>query len=153
MLAYLIDMRRRAGQFVGRFVGSLMLLATLGFVQQSAMIAVSQATAVRGAAPQPAVILGGSVHVHDNLGAVVHLHGGDNSAGHVHDPVDKDQHDDDEGGFTQCWSLGCTSAIIPTIDACAIPLETGTVQALLRNRPDSIDPAGLIRPPSTPSII
>ena len=152
MLAYLIDMRRRAGQFFGRFASSLMLLATVGFVQQGAMIAVSQAAAVRGVMPQPAVILSGPIHVHDKLGAFVHLHGGDNSPGHVHGPADKDHHDDEEGGVTQCWSLGCASAILPAFDAFANPVEIGSVQALLQNRPEGIDPAGLIRPPSTPSI-
>ena len=60
------------------------------------MIVVSQAAAAAGSMPEPAVILGGPVHLHDNLAGHVHAHGGDNAAGHVHGAPDPDHDDADE---------------------------------------------------------
>ena len=52
-----------------RVASAIMLAAMAAFVQQGAMIAASQAAAAGGFMPQPATMLSGPVHLHDNLGA------------------------------------------------------------------------------------
>ena len=146
-------MRLRAEQFLGRIATSLMLLAVAAFVQQGAMIVASQVAAFSGAMPQPAVVIAGTVHLHDNLAGHVHSHTGDNAAGHVHHHADHDDHDADETGKTLLWSLAGTSAVMPMIEACAVSFA---LSDLIRGRPqsrlDGVEPDGLSRPPSTPSI-
>src|SRR5262245_43411855 len=71
------------------------LLAMVAFVQQSAIIAASQALASAGSMIDPAVTLSGSVHYHSSLARHVHVHGGHHSVGHVHDTADID-HPTDE---------------------------------------------------------
>src|SRR5262249_38801999 len=50
----------------------MMLVAMGAFVQQGTMIAVSQAMASGGFMPQPATMLSGPVHFHDNLAVNMH---------------------------------------------------------------------------------
>ena len=64
-----------------------MLVATAAFVQQGAMIAASQAAASSGFMPQPATMLTGSVHFHDDLAVNLHVHGVHEGAGNVHGPA------------------------------------------------------------------
>jgi hypothetical protein len=78
-------MRFRLHAHLRRIASGLMLLAIFAFVQQSAMIAASQALASAGSMSDPAVTLSGSVHYHNDLARHVHVHGGHDSVGHVHD--------------------------------------------------------------------
>ena len=92
-------------------------------------------------------------HLHDNLAGNVHSHGGDNAAGHVHDHADHDDHDADEAGKTLLWSLAGTSVVIPIIEACVVSFALlDLIRALPQGRLDGVEPDGLSRPPSTPSI-
>src|SRR6266487_399325 len=91
-----------------RIASSLMLLALVAFVQQSAMIVSSDALASAGSMSDPAVTLSGSVHYHSSLARHVHVHG--SSVGHVHKTADID-HDSDEPS-TPLWSLGGASAVM-----------------------------------------
>ena len=146
-------MRLRSCLDVRRFASRLMLLAMAAFVQQAAMIAASQARASAGIIPDPAIVLSGPVHVHDRLAGHVHVHGGTNAAGHVHGAVDHDDDDDTDGaGHTPIWSLGCTSAVIPMIGVSAVSLEAVRLDDCRHQHGEGIEPAGLSRPPSTPSI-
>src|SRR6266566_3006968 len=86
-----------------RIASGLMLLAMVAFIQQSAMIAASQALASAGSMADPAVTLSGSVHYHNSLARHVHIHGSHDSIGHIHNTVDID-HDDEAS--TPLWSLG-----------------------------------------------
>ncbi len=81
-----------------------MLAAAVAFVQQGAMIIVSQAAAFAGSMPEPAVVLSGKVHIHDQLAGHVHMHSGRNTPGHVHNAADLDD-DDADAGKTLFWSL------------------------------------------------
>jgi hypothetical protein len=119
-----------------------MLLAIFAFVQQSAMIAASQALASAGSMSDPAVTLRGSVHYHNDLARHVHVHGGHDSVGHVHDTAD----------ITPLWSLGCTSAVIPVTAISAVSFEIVRAAERPHVRLEGIEPDGLNRPPSTPSI-
>jgi hypothetical protein len=130
-----------------------MLLAIAAFVQQGAMIAVSQAAAAVGSMPHAAVILSGPVHLHDKLAGHVHVHGDDKAAGHVHDTADLDQHDADDIGNGSFWSLGCTCAVVPMAGGCAVSFELASaVECRRQDLLDGVEPDGLIRPPSIPSI-
>jgi hypothetical protein len=136
-----------------RIVGSLMLLAMAAFVQQGAMIAMSQAAAAFGSMPYPAVSLYGFVHVHDNLAGHVHTHGGDHAIGHVHSGFDPDDDHADDVGNAPFWSLGSTTAFTSGLGLLAAPLSVGlTVDLLPENLRTGIEPPGLSRPPSIPSI-
>src|SRR5215471_20091988 len=102
-----------------RIASALMLLATMAFVQQSAMIVASQASASAGSLSDPAVTLSGSLHYHNSLARHVHMHG--SSAGHIHKTTDID-HDSDKT-HAPIWSLGCMSAVMPVIAVSAASLE------------------------------
>ena len=129
-----------------RMASSLMLLAMLGFVQQGAMIAASQARASAGSMIDPAVTLSGPVHYHDNLARHVHVHGSHNSVGHVHNTADIDD------ANTPFWSLGGASAVIPVMGVSAVSFVIVRADERPHVRLEGIRPDGLNRPPSTPSI-
>jgi hypothetical protein len=130
-----------------------MLLGMMAFVQQTTMIAASQARASAGIMLDPAIPLSGSIHVHDSLAGHVHLHGGTNTAGHVHGALDRDDDDDSDGlPHTPVWSLGCTTAVIPAIVVSAISLEAARLATCCHETGDGTEPDSLTRPPSTPSI-
>jgi hypothetical protein len=129
-----------------RIVSSLMLLAMVAFVHQSAMIAASEALASAGSMSDPAVTLSGSVHYHNDLARHVHVHGSHNSVGHVHDTADIDE------ANTPLWTLGCTSAVIPATAISSVSFETIRSAQRPHVRLEGIRPDGLTRPPSTPSI-
>jgi hypothetical protein len=131
-----------------RVASGLMLLAMGAFVQQSAMIVASEALASAGSMTDPAVTLGGSVHYHNSLARHVHLHG--NAAGHVHKTAEID-HDSDEAS-TPFWSLGGSSAVIPVMAASPVSFEIVRADERPDVRLEGIEPDGLNRPPSTPSI-
>jgi hypothetical protein len=129
-----------------------MLAATAAFVQQGAMIAASQAAASGGFMPQPATMLSGSVHCHDNLAGNVHVHGGHNGAGHVHGPADLDHDETDEEGTAPIWSVGHTPAVMPAPACAALCDRASAAEGLPHGRLDGVEPDGLSRPPSTPGI-
>jgi hypothetical protein len=130
-----------------------MLLAMAAFVQQASMIGASQARASAGLMPDPAIALSGPIHVHDGLAGHVHVHGGTNAAGHVHGALDHDDDDDTDGPtHTLTWSLGCTSAVLPLIEVAPVPFEAARLGQCRHQRGEGVEPAGLSRPPSTPSI-
>jgi hypothetical protein len=136
-----------------RIATSLMVLAVGAFLQQGAMIAVSAVVAGTGSMPEPAVILAGPVHLHDNLAGHVHVHGGDSRAGHVHHTADLDHDDSDAAVKIPFWSLSSTSAVLAIWTACAVSFDVvSTVERLPDGHLDGIEPDGLNRPPSTPSI-
>jgi hypothetical protein len=143
-------MRFRLYPCLPRLASFLMLLAMIAFVQQSGMIAASQALASAGSMSDPAVTLSGTVHYHNNLARHVHTHGSHNSVGHVHDTADID-HAPDEAN-APLWSLGCTSAVIPVVGICTISFEVVRADDRPHVRLDGIEPDGMSRPPSTPSI-
>ena len=125
-----------------------MLLATLAFVQQSAMIVASQALASAGSMSDPAITLSGSVHYHNSLARHVHMHG--SSAGHVHKTTDID-HDSDKT-HAPFWSLGSTSAVMPVMGILAVSFQVVRAHERPYVHPEGIEPDELNRPPSTPSI-
>jgi hypothetical protein len=130
-----------------------MLLAMAAFMQQATVIAASQARASVGIMPDPAIPLSGALHVHDGVAGHVHVHGGTNAAGHVHSAVNPDDDDDADGtGHPPIWSLGCTSAVIPLIGVSAVAFEAVRVGECRHEYGEGVEPAGLNRPPSTPSI-
>src|SRR5262245_43405555 len=141
-------MRLRTGsQLVRRIATGLMLLAALAFVQQGALISASLAAAVTGFMPDPAVVLDGAIHFHDNLAQHVHVHAGDNQAGHVHSAADHDHDDADETGATLLWTLGCSSAVMPTLQTCPALLEiVGDLSPAPQTRARGVEPDGLTRP-------
>ena len=129
-----------------------MLVAMVAFVQQGAMIAASQAAASGGFMPQPATMLSGSVHFHDHLAVNVHVHGGDKGAGHVHGPADLDHDDSDEAMKAPVCSVGHTCAVLPAVAHAVLCDIVRAVECLPQERLDGVEPDGLSRPPSTPSI-
>jgi hypothetical protein len=141
-------MRFRLHARLRRIASGLMLLAIFAFVQQSAMIAASQALASAGSMSDPAVTLNGPVHYHNSLARHVHVHG--SPAGHVHKAANTD-HDSDEAN-TPLWSLCCTSAVIPVTAISAVSFEIARAAEPPHVRLEGIRPDGLTRPPSTPSI-
>jgi hypothetical protein len=143
-------MRFRLHARLRRIASGLMLLAMFAFVQQSAMIAASQALASAGSMSDPAVTLNGPVHYHNSLARHVHIHGGHDSVGHVHDTADID-HDIDDAN-TPFWTLGCASAVIPVMAISTFSFDIVRAAERLRVRLEGIRPDGLTRPPSTPSI-
>ncbi|WP_458760893.1 hypothetical protein ACSVBT_08985 [Afipia sp. TerB] len=129
-----------------------MFLAISAFLLQNVVISVSQASALSGVLPEPAVVLNGSMHYHGHLAGHVHDHDGDSAEGHVHSPSAPD-HDDDSGFAPSFSALFGVFVATPEFNALAHPSEfIGLVQMLQSEKADGIDPAALIRPPSTPSI-
>src|SRR5262245_30468669 len=128
---------------IRRLANGLMLLAALAFVQQGTLIGASQAAALAGSMPDPAVVLDGAIHFHDGLARHVHVHGGDNKPGHVHHAAHHDDHvhhaayhddhvqhaahhdddDLDDSGQLVFWSLSCPVAVMPIVGTCSVPLE------------------------------
>jgi len=136
-----------------RIATSLMVLAVGAFLLQGALIAVSQVEAATGSMPEPAVMLAGPVHLHDNLAGHVHAHGGDNGVGHVHHRADVGHDDSDVAVKIPFWSLATTSAVLPMWTACAVSFDVvSTVERAPDGHLDGIEPDGLNRPPSTPSM-
>jgi hypothetical protein len=129
-----------------------MLAGMAAFIQQGAMITASQAAASGGFMPQPATMLSGSVHFHDDLAGNLHVHGGDNWAGHVHGPADLDHDESDEGGPAPISSVGYTCAVLPAVVYAVLYDVVNGAECLPHNRLDGVEPDGLSRPPSTPSI-
>ena len=129
-----------------RIASGLMLLAMFAFVQQSAVIAASQALASAGSMSDPAVTLSGSVHYHNDLARHVHVHGGHDSVGHVHDTADIDE------ASTPLWTLCCTSGVLPVTALSAVSFVIVRADERPHVRLEGIRPDGLTRPPSTPSI-
>jgi hypothetical protein len=130
-----------------------MLVAMLLFVQQAAMIAVSQALASVGVMGDPAVALSGPAHFHDGLAGHIHVHGGKNAAGHVHKAADPDNDDDVNGAdHAPIWSFGYTSAVIPLMEAWAPGFKILCVDQCSHESGEGFAPDGMQRPPSTPSM-
>ena len=147
-------MRTRRTFDLRRIASGLMLLAAFAFVLQGALVGVSQAAAVLGVMPGPAVALSGETHYHGGLARQAHVHDtSDKAAGHRHVPSDADQQQSDDEATTTLWSLGCTSGVIPIGAACSLALEsTSTVWHLPNDYIAAAEPDGLTRPPCTPSI-
>ena len=141
----------RSCPYLRRIASGLMLLGMVAFVQQGAMIAASQALASIGSMPDPAVTLRGLVHYHNDMAGHVHVHGGGSAAGHIHKTADLDHQDTDEA-HTPFWSLGCTSAVIPAMPVCTVSFVAVSADEGAHVHLKGVDPAGLNRPPSTPSI-
>jgi hypothetical protein len=129
-----------------------MFLAMSAFLLQNVVISVSQASALSGVLPEPAVVLNGSMHYHGHLAGHVHDHDGDTAEGHVHSPSVPDHGDD--GGFAPSFSaLFAAFVAVPGFTTLAHPSDfIGLVQLPRSEKADGIDPGALIRPPSTPSI-
>src|SRR5262245_20897735 len=129
-----------------------MLAAMVSFVQQGAMIAASQAAASGGFMPQPATMLSGPVHVHDNLAVNLHVHDGDKGARHVHSPADLDHDDSDEAIKAPVCSVGHTCAVMPAVAYTVVCGVGRPAEHPPCDRLDGVEPDGLSRPPSTPGI-
>jgi hypothetical protein len=131
-----------------------MLLAMLLFVQQAAIITVSQALASIGLMRDPAVVLNGPAHFHGGLAGNVHVHGDKNGVGHVHNAVDTDDDDDDVNGagHAPIWSFGYTAAVIPPMNASALAFKVIYVGQCHHERGEGVEPDGMQRPPSTPNM-
>jgi hypothetical protein len=129
-----------------------MLAGMAAFIQQGAMIAASQAAASGGFMPQPATMLSGSVHFHDELAGNLHVHGGHKGAGHVHGPADVDHDDSDEGRTAPICSIGHACAVMPAAAYAVLCHVVRAAEHLPHNRLDGVEPDGLSRPPSTPGI-
>lgn len=126
-----------------------MVVAISAFVLQGTLISISQAKAVVGAMPEPAVTVSGSVHFHDQLAGHVHDHGGDSAEGHIHDGPDLDN----GGGLSQSWNLFGASIDVPAYVAFGRAFDLlGAVDLPACQVTDGVEPGGLIRPPSTLSI-
>lgn len=129
-----------------------MFLAISAFLLQNVVISVSQASALSGVLPEPAVVLNGSMHYHGHLAGHVHEHDGSSGEGHVHSPSTPD-HDDDSGFAPSVSTLFGVFVALPVFMALAHPSDfIGLVQLLRSEKADGIDPGALTRPPSTPSI-
>lgn len=129
---------------------TFMFLAISALLLQNVVISVSQAAALSGILPEPAVVLNSSMHYHGHLAGHVHEHDGDSGEGHVHSPSAPD----DDGGFAPSVStLFGVFAALPVFTALAHPSDfIGLVQLPRSEKADGIDPGALTRPPSTPSI-
>jgi hypothetical protein len=158
-------MRLRSSRYFRRVGASIMLAALAAFLLQTAMIIVSEAAASTGSMPQPAVVLSGPVHFHDHLAGNVHSHGGNVAAGHVHHHAlhddhhvhhhavhDDDDHDVDQPTNVLLGSFACTCAVLPAPIACAIVVAVVTDGEVAPEHLVGVEPDGLSRPPSTPSI-
>lgn len=126
-----------------------MLLAALAFLHHGSFAVASQAAAAAGFMPQPAETMIGSVHMHGKVAGHVHTHGGGNAAGHTHD---HDQ-DDMDPASTLFWALGSLTAVLSQMEAVTVALNVVSAeQGFPSDRRDGVEPDGLSRPPSTPSI-
>lgn len=129
-----------------------MFLAISALLLQNVMVSVSQAAALSGVLPEPAIILNGSMHYHGHLAGHVHQHDGDSAEGHVHSALAPD-HEDDDGIAPSFSALFGVFVAIPGFTAMAHPSDfIGLMQLPRSEKADGIDPGALIRPPSTPSI-
>lgn len=127
-----------------------MFLAAAALLIQTVMMSISQVSAATGVFPEPAVVLSGSMHYHGRLAGHVHVHHGDIAEGHVHSPADHDHDGDLPPSFCMLFCVAITIPHAPILSD-----STGfvrLVQLPRSERADGIDPAALIRPPSTPSI-
>ena len=139
-------------EWLRRIASGLMLMATLAFLHQSAVMAVSQAVAATGLMPHPAVTLSGSFHLHGNHSGLVHFHG-DNTPDHVHKTPDPHHHDLDESSASLFWSVGCSTAVIAIMETAAVSVELASaLRGATPKHLEGVEPVGLQRPPSTPSI-
>jgi hypothetical protein len=129
-----------------------MLVAIAAFVQQSSMIIASQVAASRGLMAQPATMLNGSVHFHDNLAVNLHVHRSHNVAGHVHSPTDVDDDEVDDAGKVLVFSAGHIFAVMPLVSCAVLCDNARTVELAPTDRGVGIEPDGLNRPPSTPGM-
>lgn len=145
-------MQRLQQHRLGRFARTIMFVAISAFMLQGVLISISQAAAATGTILEPAVTLSGSVHFHSHLAGHVHDHGDDHDVGHVHDGSGSD-HEDAAGGSHISWTIFGSSIAIPTVVA-LIPSSDllGRVELPAGRTADGIEPAGLIRPPSTLSL-
>jgi hypothetical protein len=135
-----------------RVASAVMLAAMAAFIQQSAMIAASEAAASCGLMPQPATMLNASAHFHDNLAVHLHVHASHNGAGHVHGPTDVDHDEADEGGKAVVCSGGHIFAVMPIPIFAVLRDSARTVECPPIDRVIGIEPDGLNRPPSTPGM-
>lgn len=88
------------------------------------------------------------MHYHGHLAGHVHVHHGDIAEGHVHSPADHDH----DGALPPSFCM-LVSVAIPHAPILSDPTGFVRLVQLPRSeRVDGIDPAALIRPPSTPSI-
>ncbi len=145
-------MQRRPHPHLLKLARTLTFVAISAFLLQNVVISVSQAAALSGVLPEPAVVLNGSTHYHGHLAGHVHEHDGGSAEGHVHGPSTPDH--DDDGGFAPSFStlFGIFMAI-PEFTGLAHPSDFIGLVALPQSvEADGIDPGALIRPPSTPSI-
>jgi hypothetical protein len=135
-----------------RFARTIMFVAISAFMLQGVLISISQAAAAAGTMLEPAVTLSGSVHFHDHLAGHVHDHGDDAAVGHVHDGSGSD-HEDAPGGSHISWTIFGSSIAIPTV-VVLIPSSDflGLVELPAGRTADGVEPAALIRPPSTLSL-
>lgn len=126
-----------------------MFLAMGAFVLQVALISVSRVKAAAGAMPMPSVMLGGSLHFHDQLAGHVHSHADDDAEGHVHDGPDHD----DEGTPSVLWDMFGPSIASPqAIHLLSSFKVLGSVEFPFARAIVGVSPEALIRPPSTFSI-
>lgn len=141
-------MRLRRFLYLRRIARSVMLLAAIAFLHQGSLTVASQAAA--GFMPHPAKTLIGPVRVHGKVAGHVHTHGGGSAAGHTHD---HDQDDMDEPASTLFWALGSLTAVVSQLEAVTVALNVVSAeQRFPSDRRDGVEPDGLSRPPSTPSI-
>lgn len=145
-------MQRRPYPRLRKIARTIMFLAISAFLLQNVVISVSQASALSGVLPEPAVVLNGSMHYHGHLAGHVHEHDGGSAEGHIHGPSAPDH--DDDGGFAPSYSaLFGVFVAIPEFTTLAHPSDLiGVVQLPRSEKTDGIDPGALIRPPSPPSI-
>ena len=145
-------MQHRPLHRLRRFARTIMFVAISAFMLQGVMISISQAAAATGTMVEPAVTLSGSLHYHNQLAGHVHDHGGEDAVGHVHDGLGSD-HEDPSAGSSSFWSIFSSSITIPTVVA-TIPSSdlVGRVGLPAGVSADGIEPAALIRPPSTLSL-
>jgi len=140
---------------------TIMFVAISAFMLQGVMISVSQAAAVTGMLPEPAVTLSGSLHYHGQLAGHVHDHGSESAVGHVHDErapghahdAPGPDHDDPTTGSSSFWSIFSSSIAIPAVAGLIRSSDlVRRVGLPSRVTTDGVEPAALTRPPSTLSI-
>lgn len=145
-------MQRRPHLRLRTLARTIMFLAISAFLLQNVVISASQAAALSGVLPEPAVVLSGSIHYHGQLAGQMHDHDGGSAEGHVHNPSTPD-HDDDGGLAPSFSALFGVFVAIPEFTVLAHPSDfIGLVQLPVSEKADGIDPSALIRPPSTPSM-